>query len=49
MISLRNLLLSIKNPQTKYRLKKHFEQYDKDCEKLGLYFYCKNFYVKNIY
>ena len=49
MISLRNLFLSIKNPQTKYKLVKHFEQYDKDLEKLGLYFYHKNFYIKYIY
>lgn len=49
MISLRNLFLSIKNPQTKYRMMKHFEQYGKCFEKNGLYNDFNQLRLKPIY
>lgn len=49
MISVRNLFLSIKNPQTKYKLMKHFEPYNECYEKLGLYFESHELKIKYIY
>lgn len=49
MLSVRNFILIIKNPQTKYVIIKQFEQHEENYERLGLYYDFKSYMVKCIY